>query len=318
MFMSRFFRVLAIVVGVLIILVLVLPFLVPVNQFRPTIEHKASAALGRKVEVGNLSLSLLSGSLAADNLSIEDDPKFSTSPFLTAKSVKVGVELMPLIFSKALNITGVTIDTPQVTLLRNPAGDWNYSSFGASAGKSQGQQTPAPQQPAGQSKSEGGEFSVAKLELRNRSVVVGSTHSQKRSKYDQVSVTASNVALTTRFPVTVSANLPGGGNLKLQGQAGPIDQSNAALTPVDAKPTVNSFNLATTGFLDPSLGLGGVLDLNASIGSQNGQAQVNGSGKLSKALFVAGGGPPPPPPALDISARGGPPQKSPGVAAPNL
>src|SRR5205823_3677072 len=160
--MKRGFKIAAIVVGILIILLAVVPFLIPVNQFRPTIEHKASAALGRKVEVGNLSLSLLSGSLAADNLSIEDDPKFSTSPFLTAKSVKVGVELMPLIFSKALNITGVTIDTPQVTLLRNPAGDWNYSSFGASAGKSQGQQTSAPQQPAGQPKSEGGEFSVAK------------------------------------------------------------------------------------------------------------------------------------------------------------
>src|SRR5437016_12926253 len=169
--MGSTLRIAFIVVGVLAVLVLIAPFLIPVNQFRPTIEEKASAALGRKVQLGNLSLSLLSGSLSAENLSIGDDPKFSSSPFLTAKSLQVGVELMPLIFSKALNITGVTIDTPQVTLLRNPAGDWNYSSFGASAGKSQGQQTPAPQQPAGQPKSEGGEFSVAKLELRNGSVV---------------------------------------------------------------------------------------------------------------------------------------------------
>jgi AsmA protein len=303
MFMSRFFRILAIAVGVLVVLVLVLPFLVPVNQFRPTIEQKASAALGRKVEVGNLSLSLLSGSLAADNLSIEDDPKFSTSPFLTAKSVKVGVELMPLIFSKALNITGVTIDTPQVTLLRNSGGDWNYSSFGASAAKSQGQQAPTPQQPAAQPSSEGGEFSVAKLELRNGSVVVGSTNSQKRSKYDQVSITASNVALATKFPVTVSANLPGGGSLKLEGQAGPIDQSNAALTPVEAKLTINSLNLATTGFLDPSLGLGGILDLNASLASQKGEARVNGTGKLSKALLVAGGSPASVPATIDFATR---------------
>src|ERR1700674_3786840 len=104
------------------------PFLIPVNQFRPTIEEKTSAALGRKVQLGNLSLSLLSGSLAAENLSIGDDPKFGASLFLTAKSLKVGVEIMPLIFSKTLNVTGVTIDRPQVTLLRNPAGQWNYSS----------------------------------------------------------------------------------------------------------------------------------------------------------------------------------------------
>jgi len=301
--MSRFFRIVAIVVGVLVVLVFVLPFLVPVNQFRPTIEQKASAALGRKVEVGNLSLSLLSGSLAADNLSIADDPKFSTSPFLTAKSVKVGVELMPLIFSKALNITGVTIDTPQVTLLRNPGGDWNYSSFGAPAAKAQSRQRPEPQQPSSQPSSSESEFSVAKLELSNGSVVVGSINSQKRSSYDHVRVTASNVSLTTKFPVTVSANLPSGGSLKLEGTAGPIDQSNTALTPLDAKLTVNSLNLATSGFLDPSLGLGGLLDLNASLSSQNGQARVSGSAKLSKALLVAGGSPASVPAIIDFNTR---------------
>jgi len=104
-------RITLIVVAVLIVLVLIVPFLIPVNQFRPTIEEKASVALGRKVQLGNMSLSLLSGSLSAENLSIGDDPKFSSAPFLTAKSLKVGVEMIPLIFSKTLNVTGVTIDS---------------------------------------------------------------------------------------------------------------------------------------------------------------------------------------------------------------
>src|ERR1700683_4800203 len=137
--MSRSVQIAAIVVGVLIVLVLIVPFLIPVNQFRPTIEQKASAALGRKVEVGNLSLSLFSGGLGADNLAIADDPKFSNTPFLTAKTVKVGVELMPLIFSKTLNVTDVTIDSPQVTLIRDPGGEWNYSTLGTSAGNSPAQ-----------------------------------------------------------------------------------------------------------------------------------------------------------------------------------
>src|ERR1700733_10938883 len=103
--MSRSVRIAAIVVGVLIVLVLIVPFLIPVNQFRPTIEEKASAALGRKVQIGSLSLSLLSGSLSAEQLSIGDDPKFETADFLTAKSLKVGVEIMPLILSKTINVT---------------------------------------------------------------------------------------------------------------------------------------------------------------------------------------------------------------------
>ena len=82
--MNRSLRITLIVIGVLLVIAVIVPFLIPVNQFKPTIEQKASEALGRKVEVGNLSFSLLGGSLGADNLSIADDPKFSSSAFLTA------------------------------------------------------------------------------------------------------------------------------------------------------------------------------------------------------------------------------------------
>ena len=131
--MSRTLRNILIGVGVLIVLLIVVPFLIPVNQFRPTIEEKASAALSRKVQVGDLSLSLLGGALSAKDLSIGDDPKLSPSPFLSAKSLSVGVEIMPLIFSKQLNVTDITIEEPQVTLLKNPAGEWNYSTIGNSS-----------------------------------------------------------------------------------------------------------------------------------------------------------------------------------------
>ena len=90
-------RIVLIAVGVLLLLLLCLPFFVNANSFRPTIEEKLSAALGRKVQVGDLSLSVFSGSLSAADLSIGDDPKFSNQPFLTAKSFRVGVELWPLI-----------------------------------------------------------------------------------------------------------------------------------------------------------------------------------------------------------------------------
>jgi len=295
--MNKTLKIVLIVVGVLIVLVLVAPFLISVNEFRPTIEQKASAALGRKVQLGNLSLSLLSGSLAAENLSIGDDPKFSASPFLTAQSLKVGVEIMPLIFSKTLNVTGVTIDSPQVTLLRNAAGQWNYSSLGGAAAKAQAKQPPAkaPTVPA--------EVSVAKLTLTNGTIIVGSTTSQKRSTYDHVNVTATNVSMVSKFPVTVTANLPGGGKLKLDGNAGPIDQTDTSLTPLNAKLNVDSLNLASTGFLDPAAGLGGILDLDGTVTSQGGEAESKGNAKLSKALFVAGGSPAGVPVTVDFNTK---------------
>jgi AsmA protein len=275
--MNRTLRIVAIVVAVLIVLLVVAPFLIPVDKFRPTIEEKASQALGRNVQLGNLSLSLFSGSLSAESLSIGDDPKFSKSAFLTAKSLKVGVEIMPLIFSKTLNVTGISIESPEVTLLHNPAGDWNYSSLGGASAKSSKSAT----SPA--------DLSVQKFTLKDGRIIVGSTSSQKRSTYDHVSIVASNFSLTSKFPVTVTADLPSGGKLKLDGTAGPIDQEDASLTPLNAKLEITSLNLASTGFVDSSAGLGGLLDLSADLSSQNGQAESKGNVKISKALFIAGG-----------------------------
>lgn len=277
-------RVVFIIVGVLVVLILIAPFLIPVNQFRPTIEEKASAALGRKVQLGDLSLSLISGSLSAQNLSIGDDPKFSSAPFLTAKSLKVGVEILPLIFSKTLNITGVTIDTPQVTLLHNPAGVWNFSSLGGQAAKAQAKQAPSE-------KAAAPELSIAKLVLKNGKITVGATNSQKRSTYDNLNITASDVSMVSKFPVTVTADLPDGGKFKLDGTAGPVDQEDTSLTPLDATLAVSSLHLASTGFLDSSAGLGGVVDLNGTLSSHGGEAETKGNLKLSKALLVAGGSP---------------------------
>ena len=295
--MGKKLRILVIVVAVVVVLLLVAPFLIPVNSFRPTIEAKASEALGRKVEVGDLSLSLITGSLGAKNLSVGDDPKFSSSPFLTAKSLSVGVEIFPLIFSKTLNVTGITIDEPQVTLLRNPAGQWNYSSIGGSAS--------GPAKPAAKSSAPGSaeEISVKKLELKDGKIILGTTNSQKRSTYDHVNVTASNVSLNSQFPLTVSANLPGGGEFKLDGTAGPLDKSDTALTPLDAKIHVGSLNLASAGFLDPSLGLGGLVDLDSTIASKNGSVETKGSLKLSKALLVQGGSPAGVPAVIDYGTK---------------
>ncbi len=288
--MSRTLRYVLIGIGVLILLLIVVPFFIPVNQFKPTIEEKASAALGRKVQVDNLSLSLLRGALTAQDLSVGDDPKFSPAPFLTAKSVSVGVEIMPLIFSKQLNVTDITIDEPQVMLLKNANGAWNYSTIGGSASESTPAAKPAATTTPASSSSTP-DISVKKLELKDGKIVVGTTTSQQRTTYDHVNVKASDFSMNSKFPISVSAGLPGGGSLKLDGNVGPLDKMDSTLTALDAKLHVTSLNLATTGILDPSLGLGGIADVDTTVSSAGGLAQTNGTVKLSKALFVQGGSP---------------------------
>jgi AsmA protein len=277
--MSSKLKWVAIAVVALIVILFILPFLIPVNKFRPTIESKASDALGRKVELGNLSLSILSGSLGIDAISVSDDPKFSNAPFLTAKSVKVGVELMPLIFSQQVNVTNIEIVNPQVVMLKNPSGQWNFSSIG-------GSNNAAPKTASGGSSPS---VSIGKLELKDGQITLGNTNSQKRSVYSNVNLKASDVAMTNKFPVDFSMDLPGGGTMKINGNVGPVDPKDASFTPQDVKLTISSMNLASTGFLDPKLGLGGLVDIAATLVSQGGQMSTKGQLTLSKAVLVSGG-----------------------------
>ena len=130
---SRWPLIVGIVVVALILIVIVTPFLIDVNRFRPEIEQAIGEKIGRKVQIGNLKASLFSGSLEADQITIGDDAAFSHDPFLTAKSLSVGVEMKPLIFSREVRVHTITIDAPELQLLRTAEGRWNFSSLGANA-----------------------------------------------------------------------------------------------------------------------------------------------------------------------------------------
>lgn len=284
--MNKIVKIAAIVIALLIVIALAVPFLINVNSFRPQIESSLSSALGRPVKVGNLSLSILSGSVEANELSIGDDPKFSTSPFLQAKTLGVGVELMPLVFSKELHVTHVLINHPEITLLRNREGIWNFSSLGNQAG----QPASAPV------KSEGtgapGNLSVALLELKDGKISVGSVPPRRNPiVYDKLNVSVRNFSLTSAFPVEVSAELPGGGSLKINGMAGPISPADASLTPVQAKVNIAKLDLAQSAMVDPELGITGSADFDGTLNSDGHIAKADGTLKASSLKLVAKGSP---------------------------
>jgi AsmA protein len=298
--MSRTLKWVGIAILALIVILLVLPFLIPVNKFRPTIEAKASEALGRKVQLGDLSLSILGGSLGIDNLSISDDPKFNAGPFITAKNVKVGVELIPLIFSQQVNVTEVTIENPQVMMLKDPNGKWNFSSIGGNSAAAQ-KKPAAPSSGSGSNMAQS--VSIKKLALEDGQITLGNTNSKKRTVYNKVNLTASDVSMDSNFPVDFSMEGPNGGTMKIDGKVGPVDQKDAAFTPQDVKLTMSNLNLGATGFLDPSVGLGGLVDVDANLVSRNGEMTTKGQAKISKAVLVAGGSPAGVPAIINFDTR---------------
>lgn len=267
---KHWLRIVAIVIAVLVVIIIAVPFFINVNSYRPKIESDASSALGRQVTVGNLSLSLLSGSIEADNVAIADDPAFSKSAFVTAKSLKIGVELMPLIFSKEIKITEIVLEQPQVTLLKASNGTWNYSSLGGpSSKKTEG---------AKSNQAAPTNLSVNKLNIKNGQIVVGRVNSKSKPRiYDKVDINVTNFSATSQFPFTLTADTPSGGKVDISGKAGPINPTDASKTPFEAQVKVKDMNIAATGFIDPASGIGGEANFDGTLTSSGTQAKAVGT-----------------------------------------
>ena len=282
---KRTLKIAGIVVAGVVVILIALPLFINVNSFRPKIESEVTSALGRPVTLGDLSLSLLSGKVGVENVSIADDPAFSKSPFITAKSLEVGVELMPLIFSKQLNVTGIVLDEPQITLLKGPNGTWNFSSFGGTS-----KNNPAESAKAGASQS----LSIAKLEIKDGKLAVGKANSTAKPQvYDKLNAEVKDFSLTSQFPFELTVNLPGGGNASLTGKAGPINPQDSAKTPFDASIKVKNLDLAASGFIDPASGIGGSADLEGTLNSTGSQAKAVGTVTCEKLKLSPKGSPAP-------------------------
>jgi AsmA protein len=139
--MRRIFKWAGIFVAVLVVVVVSLPFLINVNEFKPRLESELSTALNREVKLGNLKLALLSGEVTADDLSVAEDQAFGKPAFIRAKSLGVGAEIWPFQMSRKLIVTYLTIDQPEIALVQAPSGNWNFSSLGAKTKKSREQRS---------------------------------------------------------------------------------------------------------------------------------------------------------------------------------
>ena len=80
----------------------------------------------------------------------------------------------------------------------------------------------------------------------------------------------------------MTADLPGGGTVKLDGTAGPINSTDASLTPFQAKLEVKKLDLAASGFIDQSSGFGGLANFDGNVSSDGNQAHSSGNATADK------------------------------------
>jgi AsmA protein len=301
------------IVGVVILVLIILPLFVNADTFRPTIEQKISAALGRPVTLGHLSFSLLSGSLVADNVSIADDPAFSSAPFFQARTLHIGVSTAALLFTRQLHISSLTAEAPQIHLIQKPDGIWNYASLGGSSNAVQSPQTSSSpttssQPSSSQTSSTPGSassMSIGELKIKNGSVAVSRIPANaKPFVYDHVNVMVKDLSFTTPMPFGLTADLPASGTVKLNGTAGPIGQPNAMNTPLHATIEVRHFDPVAAGVVAPADGISTVADLNAQINSDGKTMTTTGKLTAANLKLSASGSPAAQPVDADLSMNG--------------
>jgi len=288
---KRWVKIAIVVVALFVIVLVLVPFFVDADTFRPTIQNELSSALGRKVALGHIGLSLLTGSLVAQNISITDDPAFSTAPFLEAKELRIGVELVPLIFHRSLQITNFTVDSPSIQLIHAANGTWNFSSLGTSASQATSQQTGAPPS-----------LTVNELKIRNGSASLSSLPAAgKPFACTGVNLTVKNLSFTQSFPIELSLKVAGGGSLSFKGNAGPIAQNDTSLTPFQATLDIKHFDPVAAGALQPSEGISMVADFSAQVTSNGGNMTTTGKAAATQLKLLRNGSPTPKPVDIDFN-----------------
>src|SRR6201996_4166416 len=272
MHMGRTARFALIGVGAIVLLIVLvavcLPLFLNADSFRARIESTLTKSLGRKVTIGKLELAVWSGGMVATNCTVADDPAFSNQPFIQADSVKIGVEILPLIFSKQLHIRGFSLIDPKVQLLRAPNGTWNYSTIGSSAApSSQDAETKQtfPDLTVGHVTVENGRFTVG------TKPAAGAPAAAPSRVYDQVNLEVKDFGFKNSFPFTVSAHLPADGTVSLSGTAGPINQEDASATPFSGHLELKHIDPLAAGFVDASDGVTGLVNDMVLDASWNGQ-----------------------------------------------
>jgi len=289
--MSKTLKIIGIVVAVIVLLLIIVPFFINADSFRPILQSKAQEALGRNVTIGKLGFSLFSGSLSADGITIADDPRFSNAPFVTAKSLDVSVDVMPLIMSRELHVNSIKLVQPQVALISNAQGQWNYSSLGGAAASGKApEKPPAPKAAPGaaQKTSEApSNFAVDEIEISNGKISLSQSPSrQPPTVYSDVDLTLKKFAPGSRMPFTLSMTAPRGGSIKATGTAGPINPNDASLTPLQVELKNSAVEIAG---LAPTSGISGLLDMTAKVTSDGESAHLEGNGQINHFKAVSKG-----------------------------
>lgn len=263
--MKRVIVVLGSLLGLVLVLLILGAVFLNVDHYRPKIQASLERALNRPVELGKLHLKLVPFAVTVDGLTVQESAAFSETgrPFATAQEVYVSAGLMSLLKGSP-DIHSITLQHPQVELVRGATGAWNFSDIGA---QKSGQQS-------------AGDFNISDLKIEGGQVAVTDERARTgRTVYNHIDATVSNFAPEKQFDVHVAGHFPGQGKevITFKGKAGPMQSGNTSLngTLSVQEVSLSGFNAVANGVIPPQTDA--VASGSAVVQSSGDELALNGS-----------------------------------------
>ena len=135
------------------------------------------------------------------------------------------------------------------------------------------------------------------LQIKNGIITITSRGQARPAVYQQLNAQLTNLSPTAASPFKLTARVPGGGSVSANGTAGPINQANAAATPLNAHATLTHLDLASSGVVAPDAGISGIANVDLKALSDGKNLNANVSANIQD-LRVAKNGSPSPKPVL--------------------
>ena len=288
------------VVVLFVLVMLLLPHLIDVNQYRGQIQAQLQNRLHRPVQLGAMSLAVFPLRVRVQDVNIGEDPRFhSNLPFAQVGEMDIRLKLLPLL-AKNIEIDSLTLQHPKIELIRDEAGVWNFASLGQAPSAPPTNAAPAPAQPPIQpppssaqapASSQGGTFTLNELKIADGQVAVTDFQKrQARAVYDHIDLTLKDYSPNKPFSIDLAAHVPGKGaeTLSLSGKGGPINQAQVLNTPFEGKLTLSEVSLAgAQKFLNTAAleGTDAVLSGSTDLTNTGGKMAAKGSLKINDAVI---------------------------------
>ena len=127
--------------GIILILLIAIPFLLNADNYRPRIQSHALRCHGTAGHARPSQLLALHRLTHRGPAQHRGRSRLQPAALRPGKQVHIGIEVGPLLFHKQILIRSITIDTPKISLIQNQANVWNYASLGNSSKRSNNAET---------------------------------------------------------------------------------------------------------------------------------------------------------------------------------